>query len=286
MSWIHTAVSVLILSSGLVAAPVDAAESYDNCTGFIDTVPATISTQGTWCLRQDLATGIGTGNAITVTANNVTIDCNDFKLGGLAAGTDTNAQGIRSTAISTTVRNCRVRGFRIGVALTSDYGLVENNRLDLNTRIGILTQGDGAIIRRNTVLDTGGLPSGDARGIEADGPANILDNTIIGVSASVAGNTSAIGIILFAGSLSASTIEGNRVRRLTPGGTGHRYGIYVPNSHVLVRGNGIMMTGAVAGDVGVQCSSPNIVTVDNVVVGWAAGAFSPGCVSGGGNAAP
>ena len=68
-----------------------AAQSYDNCTGFITSVPAVISTQGTWCLKQDLATAIASGNAISVNANNVTLDCNDFKLGGLAAGAGTVA---------------------------------------------------------------------------------------------------------------------------------------------------------------------------------------------------
>src|SRR5688500_7900792 len=71
-----------------------AAESYDNCTGFIDSLPAVITKQGTWCMRKDLSTAIDTGNAITVATNNVTIDCNDFKIGGLAAGVDTLAHGI------------------------------------------------------------------------------------------------------------------------------------------------------------------------------------------------
>ncbi|HEY0661023.1 MAG TPA: hypothetical protein VGD21_06870 [Lysobacter sp.] len=66
------------------AVPVQAAESYDNCTGFIETLPATISTQGTWCLKHDVGTAITEGNAVTIAANNVTLDCNDFKIGGLA----------------------------------------------------------------------------------------------------------------------------------------------------------------------------------------------------------
>src|SRR4249920_1444376 len=73
-----------------------AAQSYDNCTGFITSLPATISTQGTWCLKQDLATAVTTGSAILINTNNVTIDCNDFKLGGLGAGLATLANGIYS----------------------------------------------------------------------------------------------------------------------------------------------------------------------------------------------
>src|SRR5690606_24652633 len=87
--------AALLLLGGLAATqPARAAQSYDACTGFIDSVPATISTQGVWCLRKDLSTNITSGNAITIATNNVTIDCNDFKLGGLAAGNGSNAFGI------------------------------------------------------------------------------------------------------------------------------------------------------------------------------------------------
>ena len=42
------------------------AETLGSCAGFIDSVPATITTQGTWCLRKDLSTSIASGAAITV----------------------------------------------------------------------------------------------------------------------------------------------------------------------------------------------------------------------------
>ncbi len=87
----HLAAAAGLLLGGLTLQPAHAAESYDNCTGFIDSVPATITTQGTWCLRKNLATNITTGNAITIATNNVTIDCNDFKIGGLAAGSASRA---------------------------------------------------------------------------------------------------------------------------------------------------------------------------------------------------
>ncbi|HEY0660644.1 MAG TPA: hypothetical protein VGD21_04900 [Lysobacter sp.] len=48
----------LVALGGLYAMPAFATESYDNCNGFIDTLPATISTQGTRCLRKDLSTAM------------------------------------------------------------------------------------------------------------------------------------------------------------------------------------------------------------------------------------
>src|SRR5687768_721081 len=95
MSLSRLSAAVLVLLALCTSAPAArAGESYDNCTGTIDALPATITTQGVWCLRGDLSTSLASGIAITVETNNVTIDCNDFKLGGLAAGTATQTVGI------------------------------------------------------------------------------------------------------------------------------------------------------------------------------------------------
>src|SRR5690348_2627551 len=55
--------AILVLASlgPALPLPARAAQSYDNCTGFIDSVPATVSTQGTWCLRHDANTAITSG---------------------------------------------------------------------------------------------------------------------------------------------------------------------------------------------------------------------------------
>ena len=52
------------------------AETFHTCVGFIDALPAVLTSQGVWCLRQDLATSLNSGFAIEVKTNNVTIDCN------------------------------------------------------------------------------------------------------------------------------------------------------------------------------------------------------------------
>src|SRR4029079_7326065 len=107
----------------LITPDALAAQSYDNCTGYITVLPAIISTQGTWCLKQDLATAITSGAAITINTNNVTIDCNNFKLGGLAAGLGTNAYGVfANNRFNATVRHCNVRGFYVGVFLAGASG--------------------------------------------------------------------------------------------------------------------------------------------------------------------
>src|SRR5688500_8114044 len=103
----HTSLHCLILLAGglpFLPAQALAAESYQNCAGFIDTLPAVITSQGVWCLRKDLSTAMIAGAAIDIQANNVTIDCNDFKVGGLAAGAATNAYGVSTFALNATLR--------------------------------------------------------------------------------------------------------------------------------------------------------------------------------------
>ncbi|HEY0661796.1 MAG TPA: hypothetical protein VGD21_10830 [Lysobacter sp.] len=200
---------VLLLIGSLGSAR--AAESYENCSGFIDSVPATITTQGTWCLHNDLATAITSGIAIRVQANNVTLDCNDFKIGGLAAGVSTNAYGIHSDKLNTTVRNCAVRGFYVGIQLYGDGHVAEQNRLEANTWLGIETSGDGNTIRNNMVNDTGGRPAQQfAYAIAASGVgARVLGNSINGVTPT--GNIglfSPVGIRLINGIAQGNQISG------------------------------------------------------------------------------
>ena len=157
MSPIRSGLLVLGLLVAMAFTPVRAAQGYDNCTGFIDSLPATISTLGTWCLRKDVSTGMTSGIAITVAANNVTLDCNDFKIGGLAAGTASLAYGVGHLVerSNTTIRRCSIRGFAVGVALGGRGHLVEDSRFDNNLLYGISCV--GCTVRRNQVYDTGGL---------------------------------------------------------------------------------------------------------------------------------
>jgi parallel beta-helix repeat protein len=182
-----------LLCVGSLTLPHDArAETFNTCAGFIDTVPTTISTQGVWCLKKDLATNISSGAAITIAANNVTIDCNDFKIGGLAAGDASQTSGIKAmNRQNATVRHCNVRGFLKGIELvgsTSAGHLIEDNRLDNNLYVGISVAGANNLVRGNRVFDTGGRMGGGAS-IGIDAQADIIGNTIRGVLGSASGTT-------------------------------------------------------------------------------------------------
>jgi hypothetical protein len=208
----------LLLGLALAPTSVRPAEGYDSCTGFIDALPASIATQGTWCLRRHLYTSQASGPAVSVLADNVTIDCNDHRLSGLGAGVATEAVGINTGASRSgaNVRHCRVQGFKYGVALHGRNHLVERNRFEGNTYTGIQVSGSGFIIRDNLVADTGGRPAaGVALAIDA-GEGRIVGNMVSGVSpeANGTGDRFATGIVFTQG-----VAQGNRVSGLVPGGS-------------------------------------------------------------------
>jgi hypothetical protein len=177
----------LALGAAMASGQAWAARSYGNCNGYIDSLPATVDSSGTWCLRANELTAQESGAAITVSANYVVIDCNDFRLSGFAAGASTRATGIavRREFHNVTVRNCQVGGFRIGVEVLGFNHVVEGNRIDSNTYIGIFGRGGFNIARDNLVRDTGGRPAAsEAFGIMMLGDfATVLDNIVAGVSA-------------------------------------------------------------------------------------------------------
>ena len=259
----------LALLAGLCAAPAYAAESYDNCTGFIETIPAVISTQGTWCLHHDVATAVTTGYAIDIQANNVTIDCNGFKIGGMSAGTASSARGVHAfDRLNITVRNCGIRGFYTGILLNFGGGhLVEDNRLDQNLRVGIfVANGGNSRVQRNRVFDTGGA-TGDAFSVGIQAQADVLDNTVAGAFTSEP--TSSISGIRLTGDGNAA--RGNQVSDLLVTGVGAAIGIFANGAHQSVSANTITNVPAVAG-TGITGAGVNSTFCrNNEVTGFSAG---------------
>jgi hypothetical protein len=262
----------------MIAAPFSAraAQSYDNCAGFIDTLPATITTQGTWCLRHDLSTAITSGEAITINTNNVTIDCNDFKLGGLAGGAGSIAYGIyANNRLNATVRHCNIRGFLYGVLIEGSSGghVIEDNRLNGNLYVSVWLSGDGSVVRRNQVTNTGGGGLSSAYGILTDGAVDVLDNTVSGVlpTANSSGNGDATGIV--AQNNPNGSISGNRIRGLVKLGTGSARGIDAyPSDRISLDDNLVVGDGS-AGSIGLRCSSSHGRAKHNIVNGFATQLF-------------
>jgi len=233
----------LTLTILLLTASSAWAETID-CTP-ITTLPYVITTQGIYCFTGDLATSMTLGNAIDIQTNNVVIDLNGWKLGGLAAGTGTQTVGIHAwQRKNITIKNGTIRGFYRGIYLndsppyTNSQGhLVEDIRADMNTYRGMEIRGRGSVVRRNQVVDTGGsTTSTGAYGIILYGPGTrALNNDISSSAATSAG--AAVG--LFINTADGAVVEGNRIDDVSSG-TGTTYGIYISSSNdVLAAGNRI-----------------------------------------------
>ena len=224
----HGLLFVALLAASGVPGPARAAGSVDSCTGFISSVPTTLSSQGTWCLTKDLSASITNGAAITIGANNVTVDCGGYKIGGLSAGPGTATIGIRAVGRqNAAVRDCAVRGFQRGISLEGGGHVVEGNRLDGNTYLGIFVSGDGGYVRDNRVYDTGGSTVPMSSGIpfaaiQVEGAVDVLDNVVSGVLATAGSTRPAAGVIATDApttSRGGATIAGNRIRDVVSDGS-------------------------------------------------------------------
>jgi len=274
--------SLLLLLTGHPRT-AQAAESYDNCTGFITSLPTAISTPGTWCLNKNLTTAISSGNAIAINANNVTLDCNDFVVDGLAAGAGTTAHGINaSNRLNATVRHCTVRGFEYGLTLVGTTGaghVVEDNRFDSNTYAGVWVEGDGSVVRRNQVADSGGSTvTSYAQGIFTRYSVDVLDNSVSGV---VGGSGVGIATGISTISNANGSVSDNRVRGVLKGGTGTARGIYNSSAgRITIDSNDVVGDGSV-GSYGVYCVDATARARNNVVSAFANGIKN--CGDAGGN---
>ena len=279
MPTVPTRIATALALGWLVLAPVHAAEDEDGCTGYIDALPATLASQGTWCLRDDLATGIASGAAITIATNNVTIDCHHFKIGGLAAGAGSNTDGIRALdRLNTTIRNCAIRGFRFGVSMSGNGHVVEDNLFDNNLTIGIFVDGEpGNLVQRNRVHDTGGKTGNAyASGISAN--ADVIDNTVAGVFAAAA-NTIPNGIELYGDGTQA---RGNEVRGLVVAGSGTASGITGYNKGQSIVDNHVTHSGGAGWGIS-GIGTAYTICSRNQVAGFGTGGLRD-CLDGGGNA--
>lgn len=259
-----------------------------NCTQ-ITSLPTTITTQGIYCLKSDLSTAIASGGAIIVATNNVILDCNHFKIGGLGAGPTTTATGVIAVnRNNVVVRNCNIRGFRHGVSFENGAGhVIEDNRFDGNTFMGIAIAGaDGSLIRRNHVVDTGGslpgnaFPFGSAYGLGFQGGVGgvIEDNSVVNVFATDGSNGSAFGIVLFT---TNAIVRRNSVISLLPAGTGLGPALQVAGSRGSAVDN-VMINPVARPALGVNATSA-FICARNLATGFTQGVTSLGCTDGGGN---
>jgi hypothetical protein len=215
----------------------------------ISTLPATISSPGLYVLTADLHFAAPTGAAITINADDVVLDLNEFTLSGKPAGPASKAVGILAVAHSElTIRNGEVTGFYNGVDIQGNASrgcLIERLFVYDVTYQGIRVEGSGHIVRGNRLLNITGNPdaasggNGNSAAIGAYGAANtILNNDIVDVYG-VPGKQVSFGTGINLNASKQSIVENNRLINRTF--EKNSYGIFMGEStDVLVIHNRIV----------------------------------------------
>lgn len=157
---------------------------YPYCT-VITAVPYVIADSGRYCLDRSLETNLASGAAISIEAEDVTLDLMGFTLRGPGFGT---AAGVASAAgNNVVVRNGSVAGFARGVSLTSSVArgyVIERIEASDHSEAGIWVAGAGSLVRSNRVagVEAPTGSNGFAYGIAARGTAaRILENEVMDV---------------------------------------------------------------------------------------------------------
>ncbi|MCP5008368.1 MAG: hypothetical protein GY942_00145 [Aestuariibacter sp.] len=282
---LFSSVPILLSASSVTAETI-------NCTE-ITTLPAIITVQGIYCFTADHATSITSGNAIEIQTNNVTIDFNNFKLGGLNAGTGTRTNGVYALdRKNITLRNANIRGFYYGAYFEDtstgykDSGghIIEDSRFDGNLYKSIETQGAGNSVRRNQILNTGGSTiNGNAYGISSRGPGiEIIDNHVHNTFI-LSDQGSDFGIYLR--SSAAGLVLRNRVSETITTSAGKMSGITAAGAQdrLLIQDNQIV-NASVTGDIAIDGSSAtnSCLAVNNTLINFDT-FVDGGCYDGGGN---
>ena len=188
------------------------------------------------------------------------------------------------------------RGRKRGVGLHENFAgclaaagppghLVENNRLDGNTWIGIDVGGEGSVVRGNRITNTGGGTGitniVKALGIYTYGDVEILGNLINGVVPAAGSGGEAMGIN--PGFNEVGSVIDNNVKNVIADGAHYSYGIlfHGTTGRVSVDSNNIVGPGT-ATSVGVYCPASNkVVLAGNVASGWNEAKVN--CLADGGN---
>lgn len=229
-------------------------------------LPVTIDTSGTYRLTGNLVQGPPQTDVISISAPDVTLDLNGFKISGPTVCTTDmsgavsctplgSGSGIRSTATNTTVPNGTVTGLTDrGIRLDGAYSRVERLRARGNGVFGIEIRGPHADVHASTFSHNGGAgigisgTSGDSRitdnvtygnggsGIQLNGlPGSLVrgnisnQNFLVGILVNTGDNTMVIG----------NTTVGNGNRGIsfgTSSGGGYAQNIIADNAIGTVNG--------------------------------------------------
>ncbi len=157
----------------------------------ISIVPFVISSPGTYTLTSDIYYNSTGGTAISIAADNVTIDFNGYALINLASAPNMTATAIASLDhANITVHGGLIRGFSYGMNLddstvgSATYGghHIHDMVIANGTFRGLDIEGPGNVIEDNAIVRLGPTTlhnNAFVMGIEAPGPNGLIQNNIV-----------------------------------------------------------------------------------------------------------
>jgi parallel beta-helix repeat protein len=265
-----------------------------NFCSVISALPATITQPGVYCLEQDqsISAGVNPIVAITVQASDVVIDCNSHLISGTRA-TDANMATLNLSGIvlyssaRSTVRNCRISGFIVGIKATrvdntfpnSRDIAIENNRVEgCGFPISMLAEGYNTI----TGNQTSGCLGNGMQAFVNKGVALVRDNYIssIGNTAGSVGNAGFFG----AGTTDSIMEMDNNVFaevKAPTGATSYAAVNFQGVGAIHFNGNSITAPANAADKgqtdqaVGIYAGTPVVSCSGNVIVGYGPGTGTP-----------
>jgi hypothetical protein len=237
---------VVLVVLGVVAGamwPGPARAETQNCT-VLTTMPATLSAPGHYCLDQDFALFPGSNPMVTISADDVVLDCNGHTLRNTYVDGDGIGVSVVDVRRGVTVRQCVLDGFEPGVSVETYPGStaastairIEDNRILRAHTTGIRAIGSNLRIERNQVSQLRGGTASPLTAIRVEASRNldvrgagivIRDNLIADVKPQEYWIKAGVYAIFVYG-VSNTVISGNRIS-----------GFYVSSgtTMVAIRGN-------------------------------------------------
>lgn len=189
-----------------------------NCTNTISSLPATLSTSGTYCLTSDLQINISSGFAISILANDVTLDFNGYTISNtnINISSNTSYGVIAQGTVNSVIKNGKLDSFRYGIAIYSGatpayVPVVDSMQINRSVQVGIGIDASGAIVKNCIVTNTGLNLFDNSYGIVifslSQSSSNLIQNNII-LKTSVYSNKGT-GIAIF--NSNSAVVEQNRI---------------------------------------------------------------------------
>lgn len=148
----------------MIGVPAHAQETPASaCATIINSVPYTITTPGTYCLRNDSVTPSFYG--VQIQSSDVVLNCRWKTIQASVRERGSDGISVAGTLENVTVKNCVVKDFDRGITVHGSNMQVLNSRVDNSITEGITAWGNNARVVNNRVTNTHNEPGQQAVGI-------------------------------------------------------------------------------------------------------------------------